>query len=71
MREFKCIQAKSILKAFLEVMTNLEDLEEAKDIGKVWEENILPAFYHVKNCGEPECRNYWTEIHKLASSLQY
>ena len=50
----------------MDVVTDLEDMKEAEDIGKVWEENILPAFYHVKNCKEPECRVYWNELHNLA-----
>ena len=62
MREFQCVQARSIVIATLEVVTKLEDPREAGDIGKVWDENILPAFYHLKNCNEPLCRAYWSEL---------
>jgi hypothetical protein len=48
--------------ATLEVLTRLDDLREAGDIGKVWNENILPAFYHLKNCTNPLCKAYWSEL---------
>ena len=51
--------------ATLEVLTKLEDLNEARDIGKVWNENILPAFYHLKNCDDPLCRACWSELSAL------
>ena len=75
MRKLECIQAKSILKAFLEVVTELENIKEnireAENIGNLWDENILPAFYHVKNCKEPGCRVYWNKLHELAEDLNY
>jgi hypothetical protein len=66
MRQFQCVQARSIVIATLEVLTRLEDLREAGDIGKVWNENILPAFYHIKNCNDPLCRAYWSELSAIA-----
>lgn len=65
MRQFQCVQARSIIIATLEVLTRLEDLREAGDIGKVWNENILPAFYHLKNCNNPLCKAYWSEFSRL------
>jgi len=66
MRQFKCIQARSIVMAALEVLTRLEDLKEAGDMAKVWDENILPAFYHLKNCDSPLCKAYWSELSRLS-----
>lgn len=66
MRQFQCVQARSITTAILEVLTRLDDLREAGDLGKVWNENILPAFYHLKNCADPLCRAYWSELHGLS-----
>ena len=65
MRQFQCVQARSVILATLEVLTRLEDLREAGDIGKVWNENILPAFYHLKNCNDPLCRACWSELSAL------
>jgi len=66
MRHFRCVQARSITVATLEVLTRLENLREAGDIGKVWNENILPAFYHLKNCTDPLCEAYWSELSGLS-----
>jgi len=66
MRQLQCVQARSIILATLEVVTRLEDIREAGDIGKVWNENILPAFYHIKNCNDPLCRAYWSELSAVA-----
>ncbi len=62
MRQFQCGQARSITIATVEVLTRLDDLREAGDIGRVWNENILPAFYHLKNCNDPLCKAYWSEL---------
>lgn len=66
MRQFQCVQARSITIATLEVLTRLDNLREAGDLGKVWNENILPAFYHTKNCTDPLCRAYWSELDRLS-----
>ncbi len=69
MRQFQCVQARSIVLATLEVVTKLEDINEAADIGKVWNENIVPAFYHLKNCDDPLCRAYWSELSAVVLRL--
>ena len=69
MRQFQCVQARSITIATLEVLTRLDDLREAGDIGKVWNENILPAFYHLRNCTDPLCKAYWSELSRLPVKL--
>jgi len=66
MRQFQCVQARSIAIATLEVLTRLDDLREAGELGKVWNENILPAFYHLKNCTDPLCSAYWSELCRLS-----